>query len=131
MAGKNANEKWLNIFIDPLTIGEYSPNQITALMEELKKAGYTPLPGMFGIGGPYSGSYGALGNSPEATVFYFRHDAEQMAVEGAAIASKILSIKALKPTFVDLSTLGRDEAFVIENSGLDLQLYLLRSQSQR
>jgi uncharacterized Zn finger protein (UPF0148 family) len=128
VAGKNPKEKWINIYIDPMTTGDYTPGQLTAFMEELKKAGYTPLPGIFGIGGPYSGGYGQLGSSSETTVFYFRHDSEQMAVEAAAIAAKTLSIKALKPTFVDLSAFPKDEAFVIENSGLDLQLYLLRSQ---
>jgi hypothetical protein len=128
LAAKGPKEKWINIYIDPMTTGDYSPSQLTAFMEELKKAGYTPLPGMFGIGGPYSSGYGQLGSSPEATVFYFRHNSEQMAVEVAAMAAKTLSNKGLKRTFVDLSTFGKDEAFVIENSGLDLQLYLLRPQ---
>lgn len=125
---RGANEKWINIYIDVRSVGEFSSDQIKKLMNELKKAGYTPLIGMFGIGGPYSGGYGNFENANDnTTVFYFHHNSEQMARDVAAIASKTLSIPHVEPRFVDPSTLTKDLSFVIENSGLDLQLYLFHS----
>jgi lactam utilization protein B len=62
-------------------------------------------------------------------VFYFKKDPEQMATTVCAIVSKTLSINA-KAQFVDTAAFGRNDLrrFVLEQSGLDLQLYLLRSQ---
>ena len=49
-------------------------DQLKTLMDELKTLGYTPLLGMFGVGGPYGSGYGPLGDAvtPRATVFYFQ-----------------------------------------------------------
>jgi len=128
LAAKGVKERWINIYIDPLSTGDFLPGQIDTLAEELGKSGYTPLLGMFGIGGPYFGGYGALGASNETTVFYFQHESESMAKDVAAIASRIL-LKPVQARFVDLSVITNTEvAFVIKNSGLDLQLYLLRPQ---
>ena len=49
-----------------------------------------------------------------------------MAHNVAATASRILSIEAVEPQFVDVSDVQqKDIVFLIENSGLDLQLYLV------
>jgi hypothetical protein len=48
-----------------------------------------------------------------------------MALDVADMASKILSVTVAKPKFVDVSSLDKDMRFVIENSGLDLQLFLV------
>ncbi len=100
-------------------------------MAELKNAGYTPLLGSFGIGGPYGTGYGSLGDINETSVLYFKKASEEMASNVSSIASKSLSIKGLKPVFVDVSSTmlpNDDRRFVIENSGLDVQLVLLRSR---
>jgi hypothetical protein len=126
--GKKEPEKWINIYIDANSVGKFSTEQITKLIEELQKAGYTPLPGMFGIGGPYTAGYGPLGNSDKPTIFYFQRGAEPLAAEAAAITAKVLSIKSLTPQYSDISAFHqKDLTFVVENSGLDLQLYLVRS----
>jgi hypothetical protein len=127
-AAKEADEKWINVYIDVTSTGDFNPEQIEKLMEAFKKAGYTPLLGMFGIAGPYAGGFGNFGNPANGatTVFYFNRNSEQMAHDVAVIASKTLSVGPVKPQLVDPSTLSEDLAFVIENSGLDLQLYLFR-----
>jgi hypothetical protein len=81
---------------------------------------------MFGIGGQYPAGYGPFGNSNnKTTVFYFQRSSEKMALDVADMASKILSVTVAKPKFVDVSSLDKDMRFVIENSGLDLQLFLV------
>ena len=125
-AGKGGQERWVDVYIDPVSVGEFSTDQIDQLVEELKTSGYTPLPGMFGIGGPYVTGYGPLGNSLRTTVFYFDRSSQPMAHNVAATASRILSIEAVEPQFVDVSDVQqKDIVFLIENSGLDLQLYLV------
>jgi len=129
-AGKALNEKWVNISIDPRALGEISPAQLEKLMTELKDSDYTPLLGRFGVGGPYPAGYGSLGDTNEPTVFYFRKDSEQAATAVCAIASKALSIRDLKPRLADPSAMAKDDdrRFIIEGSGLDLQLVLFHSQ---
>ncbi len=126
-AAKGPNEKWINIYVDPLSMGNFSKDQFQQLIGELKSAGYTSLPGMFGVGGPTTAGLGALGDSYGTALFYFKRDAQHMAQEASDIISRVLSIKSLKPTFVDPSAFPNIvlRRFVIENSGLDLQLVLL------
>jgi hypothetical protein len=83
---------------------------------------------MFGIGGPYSTSFGAFLGTVGTGVIYFQASSQQMAVEVGGIVSRILSIRAIEPKLLDASTLlGADEEkFVIENSGLDMQIVLRR-----
>ncbi len=130
-AGKEPKDKWVNIVIDPMVVGDFSQAQVEQLVTELKKAGYTPLLGSFGVGGPYASGFGSLGNINETSTLYFKKASEQMASEVSSIASKTLSLKGLKPVFVDVSTtfpLNDPRRFVVENSGLDVQLVLLRTQ---
>jgi hypothetical protein len=124
---KGPKEKWINIYIDASAIGDVSAEKLEKLTEELRHSGYTPFLGMFGIGGPYFGGIGAFGVSDETTVFYFQHNSEQMAGDVASMVSEALSIKALQPRFADITALPKDWSFVIENSGLDLQIFLFRS----
>jgi hypothetical protein len=125
-AEKEPKEKWINIYIDASAIGDVSTEQLEKLTEELRHSGYTPFIGAFGIGGPYFGGIGAFGLSDETTVFYFQHNSEQMAVDVAAMVSETLLIKVLQPRFVDINALPKDWSFVIESSGLDLQVFLFR-----
>jgi len=111
-------------------LGNFSVDQVEKLKEELKNAGYTPLLGSFGIGGPYGTGYGSLGDINETSVLYFKKASEQMASEVSSIASKTLSLKGLKPVFADVSMTflpNDDRRFIVENSGLDVQLVLLRT----
>jgi hypothetical protein len=124
---KPSNEKWIHIYIQPQGVGDYSSEQIEGLLTELKRANYTPvLGGTFGIGGPYTSGWGSLGTSNETAVFYFKKTSEQMATAVCAILAKALSITAPKPQFVDPAGLvdNADLRFVIEQSGLDVQIYL-------
>jgi hypothetical protein len=96
-------------------------------VEDLRKAGYTPFLGMFGVGGPYFENFGSFGNYAETSIFYFNRGTKQMVVDVAALVSKDISIKAVDH-FVDLAGFRDDRKFVVENAGLDLQLYLYRLQ---
>jgi len=126
IAAKSPNDMWINIYIDPSSTGNFSLDKIDNIVKALKTAGYEPLPGMFGIGGPYSGGYGPFGESSVTTVFYFKRKSEPMARDVAAMVTKIVS-KTVEAKFVDIASFSqKDEAFVIEQSGLDLQLYLLQ-----
>jgi hypothetical protein len=129
LAAKGPKERCINIYIHPLAMGEFSPDQIDKLVEELKNAGYTSYLGMFGIGGPYSQNFGPFGSpSNETSLFYFDNNNKQMAVDVARLVSKALSIKTvLEPRFVDFAN-WPDGKFVVENAGLDLQLCLFSLQ---
>ena len=126
-AEKGPKERWLSIRIDPRAVGDFSQDQIEKLVTELKKSGYTPWLGIFGVGGPYSSGYGSLGESNESAVFYFKKDLGQMASDVSAIVSRTLSAKALKPRLADPAALAKDDVrrFVIENSGLDLESFYI------
>ena len=124
---KPSNEKWVHIYIQPQGIGDYSNNQIEGLLAELKRSSYTPfLGGTFGIGGPYSSGWGSFGSSNETSVFYFKKASEQMATAVCTIVARTLSITTPKPQFVDPAALvdNADLRLVIEQSGLDVQIYL-------
>jgi hypothetical protein len=124
---KSPNEKWVHIYIQPQGVGDYSTSQVEGLLAELKRSNYTPfLGGTFGIGGPYSSGWGSFGSSNETAVFYFKKTSEQMATAVCAIVGKALSITAPKPQFVDPAALvdNADLRLVIEQSGLDVQIYL-------
>ena len=125
---KAPTDRWINIYIAPTAVGNFSPDQLEKLVAELKNSGYTPLLGMFGVGGPYASGFGPLGNSSKTTVFYFQNDAKQMAIEVSEIVSRTLSIKPLEPQFVNVASFGEgdDRKFLLENAGLDMQLYILR-----
>jgi hypothetical protein len=132
-AEKGPNEGWLDIYIHPLALAEISPDQLEKLMADVKRYDLTPLLGQFGVDGPYSSSFAALGDSSGSTVFYFEKESEQAAMTICAIASEDLSIKDLKPKFVDRSAFRRDDmrGFVIEQSGLDLQLFVFHTAADQ
>jgi len=124
-AAKTPGDRWINIQLQSYNIPRFTTDEIDKLMKALRSSGYTPWPGMFGISGPYSTSYGPFGSAGESTVFYFERSSEPMAIDAASIASKVLSTD-VKAIFVDPGTQDEPRRFVIENSGIDLQLVLLR-----
>jgi hypothetical protein len=127
-AAKGPKEKWININLDIGSISYFSTDQIETLVAALKKAGYEPLLGMLGIGGPYSTGWSALGPTGRGTIiYYFNHNSEPIAHDVAAIASQVLSIRPIECDFVSVFQ-NKDETFAIEQSGLDLQLYLREPQ---
>jgi DNA-binding ferritin-like protein len=124
---KKPGEKWIGIYISPYAISDFTGGEIENLVRDLRAAGYTPLLGMFAIGGPYiSGNVGSLGdNGSNSSLYYFSKGSEQMSAQVRAIALKDLPITSLDSSYVDASDLLDDlRQFVIENSGLDLQLVL-------
>jgi archaellum component FlaC len=133
-AEKGQAELWFNIYLHPLVLGEIFPEQLKKLMEDVKRQNVTPLLGMFGIGGPYSTSFSALGDTTANTaLFYFNKELTPIAMTVGSIVSEDLSIKGLKPTFVDPSSLRKEDMrrFVIEQSGLDLQLYVYQTAAKQ
>jgi hypothetical protein len=133
-AEKGPNERWLDIYIHPLAFTDISPDQLEKVMADVKRYNFTPLLGTFGVDGPYNSSFGGLGDSPAGSaVFYFEKESEQAAMTICAIASEDLSIMDLKPTFVDRSAFRRDDmrGFVIEESGLDLQLFVFQIAAEK
>jgi hypothetical protein len=134
LSEKAPNEKWINIYIDPMAMGDFSADEVEHLFADLQKSGYTPLPGLFGIGGPYAQGFGPLSDklgAGKSSVFYFNQKSEQMAVDVSQLVSKDLSMRRVEPVFEDFSDLAIDDGrrFVVQNSGLDLQL-LLRSRER-
>jgi hypothetical protein len=132
-AEKGQTELWFNIYLHPLVLGEISPEKLKKLMEDVKRQNVTPLLGIFGIGGPYSTSFSALGDSADTALFYFNRELTPIATTVCGIVSEDLSIKGLKPTFVDPSSLRKEDMrrFVIEQSGLDLQLYVYQTTAKQ
>jgi hypothetical protein len=85
------------------------------------------LVGGFGLGGPYGEGFGSPDNSNNQTtvLFYFDQKSKEMAIEVAAMVTKTLSIKTVESRFVDPAKIQiKDQSFMIQNSGLDLQIYL-------
>jgi hypothetical protein len=126
-SAKGPNETSVNISVAPYAISDFSPGQFEQLMAELKAHTYTPILGMFGVGGPYSSGLGSFGGSNDtATVYYFTKDLGQMATAVCAIASKTLSVNHCKPQFLDPVSFAKDDmrALIIGQSGLDCQLAL-------
>ncbi|UGV25387.1 hypothetical protein E0H22_06655 [Rhodopseudomonas boonkerdii] len=128
---KAPGEKWINIYIQPTIYSDISQEQLGKLLGALKKLGYTPLLGIFGIGGPYNTGYGPLGDvtGPGARIYYFQNEAVQMASEVRAVVSEFLSINVdAAPSYVDTTKFSStdDRKLIVDNAGLDLQLYISR-----
>jgi uncharacterized protein YceH (UPF0502 family) len=124
---KKPGEKWVGIFIFPYAIADFTGNEVDKLVKDLRAAGYTPLLGMFGIGGPYNSGIGPLGDSgSNSSLYYFSKNSEQMSAEVRDIVLKDLPVKSLDSSYVAALGMSQDDPrrFVIENSGLDLQLIL-------
>lgn len=129
-SAKKADDIWINLNIGAYYIGDFSPDQIDNFVDTLKKAGYNLFPGSFGFGGPVVGGYGPLGvgNPVKPTVFYFNNDRLKTAQKVAALTSEALSMKDVDIMYLDISSVSKEERFVIEQSGLDLQIYLVIPQ---
>jgi hypothetical protein len=129
---KQPNEKWINIYIQPQSMGDVSQDQLKALIGELKTLGYTPLLGIPGIGGPYGTGFGPLGDAigSDTKVFYFSSQAERMANEVRTLTSRVLTLRVDDtPILVDTSKFDDSLKFVIDSSGIDVQLYILAQHS--
>lgn len=77
--------------------------------------------------GPYSTGTASLGEDEiSATVYYFSKHAEKMAQDVRAIALRDLPIKDVGVAYADVAKMSADDTrrFVIEKTGLDLQLAL-------
>ena len=58
---KKVGDKWINIFISPHAMGDFSSKEIETLVRDLRAAGYSPYPGTFGLGGAYNTGTASLG----------------------------------------------------------------------
>ena len=61
-----------------------------------------------------------------SSIYYFSKNSEPMSAEVRAIVLKNLPVKSLDTSYIDAAKMAQDDPrrFVIENSGLDLQLAL-------
>ena len=123
---KHPDDKWVAITIDPMAYGDVTEAELQTLMEEFNKSGYTFFLGAFATGGPIITGYGPFGTSAESAVFYFQPEGKAMAEDVASIVSKVLSLKSMQTQLVDPSTMDNNDPrkFTLENSGLDLQIFL-------
>jgi hypothetical protein len=127
LAAKSANEQLVNVAIAHVSVGKFAAGQVEGLINALKLAGYTPLPGMFGVDGPYAANFEAFGkNANETGVFYFKRESERFADAICAIVTKSVPYRALKPSFVAPSAFRKDDPrrLILEQSGLDIQIFL-------
>jgi len=130
---KKPGEKWIGVYIFPDAITDFTSEEIERLAKDLRLAGYTPFLGVFGIGGPYVTGTGPLGDgSSDSSLYYFSKGLEPMSAEVRAIVLKDLPVKSLDASYVSASAMSQNDSrrFVIENSGLDLQLALRPLQSK-
>jgi macrodomain Ter protein organizer (MatP/YcbG family) len=128
---KPPGEKWVNIYIQPTFTGDLSKDRLGNLMSGLKTEGYTPILGSFGVGGPYFSGFGPLGSGETgSTIFYYDPSSRDMANRIKIMVSETLRIQDVQVLYVDVSKLKNndDMRYVIENSGLDLQIYLRSPQ---
>ena len=125
-AGKGPHDKWVNVTVALDAVSNFSEDQLTALVNELKAGGYTPFVGMFGVGGPYSTSFEHLDGGGVTEVVYFRAADKQMASELKDMVARTLSVP-VSEQLIDPKTVAMpDQRYVIENAGLDVQIYLKR-----
>jgi uncharacterized Zn finger protein (UPF0148 family) len=123
---KKPGETWVNINVEPISMGRYSPDQIEKLQAEMKQNNYLPVIGSFGVAGAYVSGYGPLTNgSGQTVIIYFDKSQEANAIALSAIASKIFS-RQIPTLFVNPSNVDKADGrhIVMEQSGLDMQIYL-------
>ena len=125
---KKPGEKWVNINLDPLAVGEnrVSKEQLKSLSDALEKAGYTPYFGFFGVGGPVSTGFGSMG--PEVSgVVYLNASRQKDASELVKIAGETLHIPGMDVHYVDPKSIPEPmKRLVLETSGIDFQIFIAR-----
>lgn len=122
-AEKKAGEKWVDIFIDSPAWPSISPKQVENLVQALRKRGFTPLVGRFGLGGPYSAGFGALGDNSQAVYYYSQKD-QQEASEAAQAVRDNLNLAEMQAKYIDPTKVDQSMRPVLEQSGLDMQIYI-------
>lgn len=125
---KKPTDKWVNINIDPLAVGEnrISKEQLKSLADALEKAGYTPYFGFFGVAGPVSTGFGSLGRDTSGVV-YFDARRQNDASELLKMAIETLHISGMNTQYVDpKSVTGSMQRLVVETSGIDFQIIIAR-----
>jgi hypothetical protein len=122
-AGKNPGEKWVGIFIATEAWPIISNKQVEDLEQTLRKIGFTPLAGRFGIGGPYSSGFGSLGDNSQA-VYYYNEKDKQAASEVAKAVKENLNLPEMPIKFIDPSKVDPSMRPVLEQSGLDMQIFI-------
>ena len=122
---KKPAENWVNVYIAAAALSGHSAAQIDTLMKDMKTTNYTPIVGLLGVGGPYFTGFGSLNNVTDTEVVYFQKSSAQRAAQLSALTSRILS-QPVKTELFDPASLPKEDTrrFVIEQSGLDLQLVI-------
>lgn len=124
ISSKPVGARWINLVIDVTAQRDYKPEEIDRLVTELKKKGLEPVLGSFGVGGAYSAGYSFFGNRSITGVFYFHKDSARLAKEVADLIYGVLSVKAEVDYSPPSGLSPEDQRFVLEQSGLDLQIRL-------
>jgi hypothetical protein len=100
-----------------------SSDQLKALLDGLKAAGYSPFLGNFGVGGQLSTGPGALGPGSSA-VLYFNLAKEDDAKHVVKIVSAIIHVSNLLAKFVDPQMAEKYTSMILDDSGLDMQFFV-------
>jgi hypothetical protein len=127
---KLPSEKWVNIYIQPTFLGDLTQDGLHDLMDKLKTQGDTPFLGAFGVGGPYGSQFASLGSGDTGTtVFYYDSGAKDIADRIRIMVSETLHIRDVQVLYRKPSEIqDKDLRYVVESSGLDLQIYLRSPQ---
>lgn len=128
-AGKKPGEKWININLSPMAVGEnrVTKQQLEELSRRLERMGYTPYFGTFGSGGPVGTGYGMLGFSGGSRVYFFDQNREKEASDLAKLAKETLGVPEIAATFDDVTHLDTVARQVVQLSGLDFQIFIERA----
>lgn len=116
---------WIIIFA--YAIPDFTSDQVQSLVSDLKRAGYTPILGQFGVGGPFNSGVGNLGGGTVGTTInYFASASKAMSDEVRGIVIKDLNIPDAPTRYVPAETMLWDDLqrFVIENSGINFQIVI-------
>jgi len=129
---KNPGEIRVVVTLSPGAIHHHliTGDRLTALVNELTEAGYTPLVGSMGLGGAVSMGFGELGTQPgnQSCVVYYNPAFKAKAIQLASIVGKYVALSPNQPilqTF-DMSPgdPGATMKQIVDLSGTDADVYL-------
>jgi hypothetical protein len=129
---KNLGEIRVVVTLSPGAIHHHliTGDRLTALINELTEAGYTPLVGTMGMGGAISMGFGEVGTQPgnQSCVLYYNPAFKAKAIQIASIVGKYVTLSANQPTLQTFDTSpGSQEVTMkqtVDLSGIDADVYL-------
>lgn len=119
---KTPTDRWVNIYLAPQALPEFTSQEMTAFEQMLRKNGFTALPGSFGVAGPYQTGFGYFDRSTR--VYYFNESKREDALQVAKMMQQTLGIPNVAVEYVNPAFQIPVDRLVIEQSGLDLQVFI-------